>query len=120
MLYEHLGEEEKARSAYQQARKIVDEGTFYKLRAMTYVQVGDGEHALADARRAVQHHPHDPEAYFYLGNAYELLNRVPQALDAYENAARLAEAQKRDALLAVIRVRMAALLQRPPSITLTP
>ncbi len=120
VLYEHLGEEEKAHRAYERARALVDEGTFYKLRAMTYLQVGAAQAALEDAQRAVKALPEDPEAYFYLGNAYELLGRLPEALDAYEQAAQRAQKQKRDALLAVIRMRMAAILQRPPLFTPTP
>ncbi|NPA90053.1 MAG: tetratricopeptide repeat protein [Chloroflexi bacterium] len=120
VLYEHLGEKEKAREAFDAARALTDEGTYYKLRAMAYLHVGDAKKALREAQQAVRLRPDDAEAYFYLGNAYELLSDVPHALEAYEKASELAQAQGQEQLYAVIRVRMAYLLQRPPVETKEP
>ncbi len=116
-LYEVTGEEAKARAQYADAARLVDEGEFHRLRARAYLQVGLAEKALAEAKQAVQLRPQDPEAYFYLGNAYEALGDVPNALHTYEKASKLAEEQGNAELMAIIRVRMAVLLQRIPAPT---
>ncbi len=113
-VYERLEMPEKAQEQYSIARGLLkDEGEFYTRRASAYLQVGLTEKALADAQKAVQLAPESEEAYFYLGNAYEALGQRPDALAAYQQASEWAEAHGNNALLVVIRVRMAALLQRP-------
>ena len=113
-VYERLNQPDKAQSQYEDARRLLkSEGAFYTQRASAYLQVGLFEKALADARRAVELAPESEEAYFYLGNAYEALGKRPEALAAYQRASELAEAHNNSTLLVVIRVRMAALLQRP-------
>ncbi len=116
-LYEVRGEETRAQAQYEDAKRLVDAGTFHRLRARAYLQVGLPQKALDEAKQAVELRPNDPEAYFYLGNAYEALGDVPNALQAYEKASKLAEEQENAQLLAIIRVRMAFLLQRLPAPT---
>lgn len=113
-VYEALGDQPSAEAAYAAARAQLPEARFYTLRAQAYLRVGLVDQALQDAQRATKLAPDDPEAFFYLGSAYEAKGAVPEALQAYEQAAALAESQNRVELLAVIRIRMAYLLQRPP------
>jgi len=113
-VYERLGDSQRAEDQYRDARRLLgDEGAFYTRRAAVYLQVGLVESALADAQKAVEIAPNSEEAYFYLGNAYEALGKWQEALEAYQKASELAEAHGRNELLVIIRVRMAALLQRP-------
>ncbi len=117
VLYELSGHSRQAQQQFEDARRLAGEGTFYKLRASTYLQLGNVDKGLADARKAVALLPNDPEAYLYLGGAYEAKGDRRPALQAYEQGAKLAEEQKNDQLLVIFRVRMAYLLQRPPGVT---
>ncbi len=118
-LYEVWGDTTAAEAQYADARRLVDEGMFHTMRAEAYLQVGRAKRALEEARRAVELRPDSPEAYFFLGSAAEALGDVPSALQAYDKASQLAEEQDRAELLAIIRVRMAFLLQRLPRPTPT-
>ncbi len=113
-LYEAWGDEQEAEKQYADARRLIDEGTYRTLRAQAYLQVGLVDKALDEAQRAVELQPQSAEAYFFLGNAHEARGEIPAALQAYERASQLAEAQDNAQLLAIIRVRMAFLLQRLP------
>lgn len=114
VLYELEGRPQKAEEQYEAARRLTDEATFYKLRASFYLELDQVDKGLADAQKAVELRPDDPEAYLYLGGAYEAKGKVHEALQAYEEGARLAQEQGNDQLLVILRVRMAYLLQRPP------
>lgn len=120
VLYEALGDETRAREVMEWAATRLPPARRHTLRAAAYLQIGRAEKARAAAQEATRLAPDDPEAFFYLGSAYEALGDIPAALRAYEQAAALAEAQDRTELLAVIRVRVAYLLQRPIWPTPTP
>lgn len=118
-VYEAKGATDKAQEQYREARDLVDEGEFHLLRARAYLQTGQPARARDEAETATSFRPDDPEAYFYLGNAYEALGDIHNALRAYEVASKKAEKQNNAELLAIIRVRMAFLLQRIPASTPT-
>ena len=122
VVYEALADTEQAQRQYTWAAERLPPDRWRVLRAAAYLQVGWPEKALPDAEEATRLNPEDPEAFFYLASAHEALGNIPAALAAYDRAATLAEAQDRTELLAVIRVRMAYLLQRPlwPTPTLSP
>ncbi len=119
-VYQRLGETARATAQFEDARARLGDGPFYRERAQAYLRVGLVQEALADAQQAVDLLPDDPEAQYYLGNAYEAMGDVPAALAAYQRASELAEAQDNAQLLALIRVRMAFLLQAPRLPTPTP
>ncbi len=118
-LYEAKGQMEQADEQYRSAQVLVDPAEFHTLRARAYLQIGRPDKARDEAEAAVSLRPDDPESYFYLGNAYEALGDIPSALQAYETASKKAEEQNNAELLAIIRVRMAFLLQRIPAPTPT-
>jgi len=120
VVHELLGEQEKAQEAYAQARARMGPVAFYVARAQLYQQMGRPEAALEDAQRAIALNPDSAQAYFQKGLVLEQLGRPHEALQAMQRAASLAEANHQTELLAVIRVRMAFLMQRGPFPTSTP
>ncbi len=113
-VYEVLDRPDKAAGLWTEAEQRLPPDRLAVRRAQAYLDVGLVDRALDAARQAVDLAPEDPEAFYYLGSAYEAKGDIPAALQAYEKASRLAEAQDRVELLAVIRVRMAYLMQRVP------
>lgn len=114
VILERLDRRQEAQQVYEQARRSMGEVQFYVQRSAFYLDVGLYESALADAQQAVSLDPENAQAHFYLGSAYEASGNIREALAVYEKAAALAEAQGQAQLVAIIRVRMAYMLQRVP------
>jgi hypothetical protein len=55
----------------------------YRNRCLAYVQLGEKDRALADAKEAVRLAPHDPNAFLTLGLVHTILDDAPAAVDAF-------------------------------------
>jgi len=117
VLYERTGRDEEAAAAFAAARALSDAVGFHTARGQIYVRLWQGEKALAEAQALLEADPQSPGGYYLLGNAYEIQDRVAEALAAYGRASQLAEERKEIELTALARVRMAFLLQRGVSLS---
>ncbi len=76
------------------ARKILDSvpeagGWVAHAQAEIELQLGDTEQAERLARKVIAAQPHHAEGYLVLGEALALQGRIPEAIAAYEEAARI-------------------------------
>ncbi len=55
----------------------------------TYLLNKDYERAISKFSEALKINPHDPEAYYYLGLAYEGAERYNEAAQTYEKALKI-------------------------------
>jgi tetratricopeptide (TPR) repeat protein len=112
-ILELLGEEEKAEEVFEAARPLFeDAAAFHVARGQTYLQLQQTDEALADASAALQLEPDYAQAHFLLGTVYEYQGQAADALASYEQASLLAEKSGQTELTAIVRVRMAMLLQQ--------
>jgi tetratricopeptide (TPR) repeat protein len=85
---------------------------FLITRAQMYLRVADGKAMLADAQEVVAANPQSAPGYLLLGQANELLGNGQDAIAAYEESSRLADAQNNPQLAAIARMNLATLLQQ--------
>jgi len=111
VVYEVLDREDEATQAYARAQELLlSQEEFFVERGMVYLQFSQWESAQADAEAVLALDADSVMAYWILGSAYEALNQVPEAVQALQQAADLADAQGNDALYALIKVRLGVLL----------
>lgn len=111
-LYEELEQEEKANQAYARARQLLPgEADFFAQRGMIRLELGQFDEARIDAEKATGYDPESTMGYLVLGGAYEAQGQVPEAVDALQKAASLANAQGNNSLYALIQIRLGMLLQ---------
>ncbi len=121
VLYQIQGQPQASRAAFEQARVLIkargeadDQVQFYVWRGTVYARLGDVEAATDDALQAISLDPESAEAHFLLGQAAELAGDAETAAQAYMRAIELAEASGDIELEAIVRVRLAAVLQAGP------
>lgn len=101
--------------------KMADRETFLLMRSEVWMRAGLPDKGLQDAAEVVQNNPSSAQGFFYIGRANELMKNYKVAIDAYNQASLLAEAQGKTELNATIRVVMAMLIQSvPPQFGPTP
>lgn len=113
VLSERLGDEAGAAqyNARAQAQLDGNELKFHLMVGMDRFRAGDLDGATDAANLALGLDPEEPQVYFLLGNIAETRGDLPAALDAFDRAATLAEAD--DAQLAVVsKMRYGMLLQQ--------
>lgn len=108
------GDQSSSADAFNQASTLIPREEFLLLRSNAYILFGLNEELLADASEIVQNNPQSAEGYFFQAFAFENLNRVREARDAYEIAFSLAEDQNKSQLAATIKVKQALFLQMFP------
>lgn len=101
-----------AEQSYDAVRAVMQPLDFLNNRGSVFLRLSEGERALADLNTAVATQPDDPIAYFLRASVFETGGDVQNALKDLETAARLAEAQKNDQLVAFARVRLGVLMQQ--------
>ena len=94
--------------------KLGNRETFLLTRAQMWQQVGDFNAALMDTQTVLQMDPTSAEGYFYQGHAEESLQDYNDAVNDYNKASELADAQGKVELNGTIRVTLAMLLQSMP------
>jgi tetratricopeptide (TPR) repeat protein len=85
---------------------------FLIIRAQMYMRAAYGQAMLADAQEIVAANPESAPGYLLLGQANELVGKGQDALAAYEQSGRLADAQNNPQLAAIARMNMATLMQQ--------
>lgn len=121
VLLEMLNQPEMAQESYNLAlRTDPDKTKFLLERAYAYLKVGQFEKMKADAEELVALNPDSAEGYMFIANAYEIAGDDSKAIQNYEKASTLAEAQDKIELMTTIRVRMGFLMQNFSMPTSTP
>jgi tetratricopeptide (TPR) repeat protein len=116
VLYEVQGRFAEAQESLRLAREIAeDDAAYYVLLARAYEMVGLLEPALAAADQAVALSPDSAEAYLTRGSIHEGADHYEEAIDDFERAATLADAQGQNGLYVLARTRLGMLMQRGPS-----
>jgi len=81
VIYEFLGEKEKAKNYFLKAKERYNSlQDFYLQRGMTWLRLGEFSKAEEDAEKALEINPKSAEAHFLLGNAYEAQEKIAQAI----------------------------------------
>jgi len=107
-----LGQNDEANKAFAQAEKILNNHElFLTTRTLFYLQAADPESAKVSAQELINYDPKSAEGYFYLAKSQELLGDQNTALDNYNTAFNLADAQGKSELAATIKISMAMMMQ---------
>jgi len=81
VIYEFLGEKEKAAPYFANAKKHYKSlNEFYLQRGMAWLRLGEFKKAEEDAKEALKINSKSAEAHFLLGNAYEAQNKIAKAI----------------------------------------
>jgi protein O-mannosyl-transferase len=79
----------EAIKSFNATLRIYDYAKAFTGRAAAYYMTGDLKRAMADAQEAIKHDPKNARAHFVLGNCHNDLNRLDEALSAYNRAIEL-------------------------------
>jgi len=108
-----LGQTAAAEESFQKAEKILNnQENFYLLRAQRYFYVGHYQEMLADTQAVIQVNTQSATGYMLQGQAQEALGNSKEAMDAYERASQLAEANNQPEIAVTARMLYGTLLQR--------
>jgi len=117
VLLELLGRHDRGEDDFSRARQTMgDEVAFLITRSTVYGRVGAEQQSLVDAQRSVELAPTNARAVYTLAVALEANGRVGDAIRAYEDAARLANASNDPTLEVLAKTRLGMLLQRAPAL----
>lgn len=115
-LYDLGGRADAAAAATADLLKITDESRAYANLADVYTRLGQAQRGLELAQTAIAANPDNPQAYLARGGAYESMRQFGPAIQSYDKAATVAEAQNNAELQAIARIRMGQLLQSGPGL----
>jgi tetratricopeptide (TPR) repeat protein len=115
VLQQKLGQNAAAEQTFAAAEAVFgNRETFLLTRGQTYLRMGQGEAALADAQAAITLNPKSAIGYLLFGQANEALENYQEAIAAYQQAGTLADAQNNPQIAAIARMNLATLMQRLP------
>jgi tetratricopeptide (TPR) repeat protein len=115
VIEDRLSLSEQASKDYAAAEaNLNDHLRFLLARSQIWMQAGEYQKGLEDARQVIQADPTSAEGFLYFGKANEKLQNYSTAIDAYETASSLAGSQNKSELNAVIRMNLAMLMQSIP------
>lgn len=114
VILKQLKRSEEAVQTFAEAESMFDDRVaFFESRAQTYITLGMPEAALADMQELLLLKPDSARGHLLLGEAYEMLGRYTEAIEAYERVSQLAQ-DSDTGLIVLARIRMGMLLQAPP------
>jgi tetratricopeptide (TPR) repeat protein len=113
VLYQETGMPDQAAGAFEEAKaRIGDELVFLLQRGMLYLELGDPDASTQDALAVIERAPERPDGYFLQGSIAERRGDLDAALSSFERASELADETGADEMQAVVRVRIATILQQ--------
>jgi predicted Zn-dependent protease len=102
----------EADKVFAQADKILNNHeALLSTRTLDYLQAGDPKSSKASAQELIAYNSKSAEGYFYLAKSEELLGESTPALDDYNQAFALADAQGKSELAATIKISLAMMMQ---------
>jgi len=112
VLLTKLGQKAEADKVFAHAEKILNNHeTLLVTRTLFYLQAADPTSAKSSAEELIAYDPKSAEGYFYLAKSEELLGDQTTALDNYNKAFALADAEGKEELAATIKISMAMMMQ---------
>jgi len=109
-----LGNDEEARAAFHAAEALFpDRAHFLCARGQCYLQAGQVAQAAADAQAALELNPELAAGFLLLGGVREAQGQRQEAIAAFQQAAKLAQAAGDEFTYVLAKTRLAALLQQP-------
>lgn len=93
------------------AKVFLSEEEFLQTRGQAYMLVGRYEKALADVAEMLSKNPQSAEAYLLSGQIHELKQDYSKAFEDFGTAFDLADAQNKNHLAGIARIRMASMLE---------
>lgn len=116
-----LEQQDQANTVFTQAEKILNNHEMLlTTRTLFFLQAADPKSAIVSAQELIKYDPKSAEGYFYLGKSQELLGDQTDALNNYNQAFNLADAQGKSELAATIKISLAMMLQSMNSQLPTP
>jgi len=107
VIQDNLDQSEEAGISYETAADLYEqEDYFYNQRSIIYLMLGNPEQALADSEAAIQINSESALSYLNMGQAYEALGDINNAIESYEKADEIAQRTGNAQLQAMIRVSM--------------
>jgi|GEM_PF-1765741 Cytochrome c biogenesis factor len=119
-LYERLGRTQDAEAAWVKANELINEVDFHNTRGIVRIQTGDYVAAESDARFLIEQSEFAANGYYLLGQALSAQNKYQEAIEAFEEAARIAEETDNATIVVASKLELQTLLQRGPAMGLTP
>ena len=114
-LQQRQGNQAAADQAWTQAQHLLgDDEVFYNNRGSVLLQLGEYMEAEADARAIIKISPTGGAGYYLLGQAQSGQNKISEALDSFDKAAKFADQENNGALVVAAKLETQNLLQRPP------
>jgi tetratricopeptide (TPR) repeat protein len=117
VLQQALGSDAAAEEAFAAAEAQAGKEGFLIARSRRYLSLGQTEAALSDARAVIRVNSNSAMGYLVLGQANEGTGNYAEAMDAYTRASTLAEAQNKLDIVAIARMQLGMLMQRPSTPT---
>ncbi len=115
------GDPAAAESSYARARQVLGSDLeFHVQRAPVDMAAGLYDQSHLDLTAALAIDPEEPRAALYLGGLLELEGRLPEAIQALEQASAWSEKRNQAELTALSRFRLAMLYQRVQSMAIGP
>lgn len=115
VLYEELGNQDRADAIRQQLFDTFSESDVYAQLAQTYFERSDFKKALAFAKIAIEANPDNAVAYMSAGLAAEALGDRMSAVGYLTEASEVAERTDEVELQAIARIQLGQILQSPPT-----
>lgn len=112
VLLEQLERQSEAEQSFAAARALLPAaGDFLIERSQAYLFASQYERALQDAQQAASQAPEKAQSHILIGQAYEGLQRYPEAVAAYDMAFTTADANEQPDIAALARLYSARLMQ---------
>lgn len=113
LLLELQDEPEEAQAAYELAEQNASSpAAYYEKKASYYLMANLLEESIAAADQAIALNPDSIMGYLQKAQAYDSMNRYPEAIENYEKADQLAQEANNAQLQVIIRVNLSNVLQR--------
>lgn len=119
-LYQQQGRDADSEAAWAKAQELINEVDFHNTRGIVLLQTGNYAGAEADAHFLIEQTEFAANGYYLLGQAQSAQNNYREAIDAFEEAARIAEETDNATIVVAAKLELQNLLQRGPAIGLTP
>ncbi len=112
VIQENLGQADQAAQTFAAAQQVIPtKDAFFVARGQVYLLANQLDKAYADGQAAVKINPLMTQGYLLMGQADEARQNYQRALDEYNKAFDVANQNNQSELAAVIRARMAMMMQ---------
>ncbi|MBI9044694.1 MAG: hypothetical protein JEZ06_09425 [Anaerolineaceae bacterium] len=113
-LLKEMGQNQEAQTSFQTALDLfADREQFLIQLGLIHFRMNKADSLFEDAKAILEENPDSADGYFYLGEAYSIMDQYENALAAFETADKLALEQGNAEMVVSIRYRIAFIKQSP-------